>query len=57
MSTADVICGTNGNSSYVYNTANNGYFNWQGIAYGFKVWSSNLPSNYKTFYIYYLKLY
>ena len=30
MSTAELICGTNGNSSYVYNVANNGYFTWQG---------------------------
>ena len=26
MSTAELICGTNGNISYVYNIANNGFF-------------------------------
>ena len=57
MSSAEVITANNGNNSYVYNIANNGYFSWQSTPYGFKVSSPNLPSNYKTFYIYYLQLY
>ena len=58
MCSLEVMCGTNGNNSSIFSFNSTGYFQASVLpGKQFKIWSPNLPSNYNSFAIYYIKLY